>query len=103
NRVVAPHIVADIAPEQSRYIASVDTAISGLMRDILHAPAFQALESAWRGARSLLNDTEGGEEVQLWLADVSADDLAADIDRTAEDPARSAAFELLVARAERAA
>jgi type VI secretion system ImpC/EvpB family protein/type VI secretion system ImpB/VipA family protein len=103
NRVVAPHIVADIAPEQGRYIASVDTAIATLMRDILHAPDFQALESAWRGVRSLLDETEGGEEVQLWLADVSAGDLVADIERAAEDPAKSAAFELLVARAERAA
>lgn len=103
NRVVAPHIVADIAPEQGRYIASVDAAVSALMRAILHAPAFQALESAWRGVRSLLDETEGGEEIQLWLADVRPGDLVADIERTAEDPAGSAAFELLVARAERAA
>jgi type VI secretion system ImpC/EvpB family protein/type VI secretion system ImpB/VipA family protein len=103
NRVVAPHIVADIAPEQGRYIASVDAAVSALMRDILHAPPFQALESAWRGAHSVLDATEGGEEVQLWLADVSSDELSADIERAAEDPAKSAAYELLVARAERAA
>jgi type VI secretion system protein ImpC len=103
SRVVAPHIVPDIAPEQGRYIASVDAAISALMRDILHAPAFQALESVWRGVRSLLDDTDGREEVQIWLADVSSSGISADIERAAGDPTKSALFELLVARAERAA
>jgi type VI secretion system protein ImpC len=103
GRLVAPHIVPDIANEQARYIASVDAAISALMRDILHAPQFQALESAWRGIRGLLDDTDGSEEVQLWLADVSSGEIAADIERAADDPAKSALFELLVARAERAA
>lgn len=103
SRVVAPHIVPDIANEQARYIASVDAAISALMRDILHAPQFQALESAWRGIRGLLDDTDGSDEVQLWLADVSSAEIAADIGRAADDPAKSALFELLVARAERAA
>ncbi len=103
NRVVAPHIVPDIAPEQGRYIDSVDTAVSALMRGILHAPAFQALESAWRGVRSLLDETDGSEDVQLFLADVSLAAIAADIERAAGDPTRSALFELLVARAERAA
>jgi type VI secretion system ImpB/VipA family protein len=76
NRVVAPHIVADIAPEESRYIASVDAAIAALMKAILHAPPFQALEAAWRGARALLDETEGGDEVELWLADAAIETLS---------------------------
>jgi type VI secretion system protein ImpC len=103
NRVVAPHIVADIAPGQSRYIASVDAAIAMLMKNILHAPEFQALESAWRGAQALLDETCGGEEVQLWLADAGIATLSADIARSAEDPTKTAAYQLIVARAERAA
>jgi type VI secretion system protein ImpC len=103
NRVVAPHIVADIAPEQGRYIASVDAAIAALMRSILHAPEFQALESAWRGARALLDETEGGEEVELWVADAGIDALSADLARSTDDPTQSATYELFVARNERAA
>ncbi len=103
NRVVAPHVVADIAPEQGRYIASVDSAIAMLMKNILHAPEFQALESAWRGARALLDETEGGEEIQLWLAAAGIEALSADVARSPEDPGKTAAYELLVARAERAA
>jgi type VI secretion system ImpC/EvpB family protein/type VI secretion system ImpB/VipA family protein len=102
SRVVAPHIVADLAPEQGRYIASVDAASSELMRNILHAPAFQSLESAWRGVRSLLDETEGGEEAQIWLLDVSAQQLLADIERSKDDPTTSGIFDVLVARAERA-
>lgn len=100
--IVAPHVVPDIAPDQDRYIASVDAAIAALMRDILHAPEFQALESAWRGARALLDDTDGSEDVQLWLLDANAKALRDDLARSAEDPARSATFDILVGRAERA-
>jgi type VI secretion system protein ImpC len=100
--IVAPHIVPDLAPEQSRYIASVDAAIAALMRDILHAPAFQALESAWRGVRALLDETGGGEEVQLWLLDASAQSLREEVAQSAEDPTRSAIFDVRVGRAERA-
>jgi type VI secretion system protein ImpC len=100
--VVAPHVVPDLAPEQNRYLASVDAAIAALMRDILHAPAFQALESAWRGARALLDETEGSEDVQVWLLDASAQALKDDVARSAEDPTQSAMFDVLVGRAERA-
>jgi type VI secretion system protein ImpC len=100
--VVAPHIVPDLAPEQNRYLASVDTAIAALMRDILHAPAFQALECAWRGARALLDETEGSEDVQVWLLDASAQALKDEVARSAQDPTLSAIFDVLVGRAERA-
>jgi len=100
--VVAPYIVPDIAPEQSRYIASVDAAITATMRDILHAPAFQALEAAWRGVKALLDDTEGGDEIEIWLLDASAARMDADIAEHADDPAGSALHDVIVARAERA-
>lgn len=102
SSVVAPHIVPDLAPEQSRYIASVDAAIAALMRAILHAAEFQALESAWRGVRALLDETEGGEQVQVWLLDAATQALKDEVARSAEDPTRSAIFDVLVGRAERA-
>ncbi len=102
SSVVAPHIVPDLAPEQGRYIASVDAAIAALMRAILHAVEFQALESAWRGVRALLDESEGSEEVQIWLLDAPAQTLTDEVTRSAEDPTRSAIFDVLVGRAERA-
>jgi type VI secretion system protein ImpC len=102
SSVVAPHVVPDRSQEQIRHVASIDAATATLMRDILHAPAFQKLEAAWRGARALLDETEGGEEVQIWLLDASASALKDDIARSAEDPMRSKIFDILVGRAERA-
>jgi len=102
SSVVAPHIVPDLSPEQNRYIASVDAGIAALMREILHAPAFQSLEAAWRGARALLDETEGSEEVQVWLLNAGRQSLTDEIARHAGDPTRSAIFDALVGRAERA-
>lgn len=102
SSVVAPYIVPNVAPEQKRYLASVDAALTASMREVLHAPAFQALESAWRGVRALLDETEGSEDIQIWLLDASADRLHREIERHAEDPTRSALFDVLVGRAERA-
>ena len=102
SSVVAPHVVPDRSQEQERHVAFIDAATATLMRDILHAPAFQKLEAAWRGARALLDETEGGEEVQIWLLDVSPGALGEDIARSADDPTRSKLFDILVGRAERA-
>jgi predicted component of type VI protein secretion system len=102
SSVVAPHVVPDRSQEQDRHVAFIDAATATLMRDILHAPAFQKLEAAWRGARTLLDETEGGEEVQVWLLDASTSALRDDIVRSADDPTRSKIFDILVGRAERA-
>jgi type VI secretion system protein ImpC len=102
SSVVAPHVVPDRSQAQERHVAFIDAATATLMRDILHAPPFQKLEAAWRGARALLDETEGGDEVQIWLLDVSEGALGEDIARSAEDPTSSKLFDILVGRAERA-
>ena len=77
--VVAPHIVPAIAPQQASYLASVDTAIAEQMRAVLHAPAFQAMESAWRGVQWLISSLELDDDLQLHLFDVGRDELLADV------------------------
>jgi type VI secretion system ImpC/EvpB family protein/type VI secretion system ImpB/VipA family protein len=77
--IVAPYIVPDIAPQQASLIASVDAAITDQMRRVLHAPAFQQLESAWRGVQWLISSLELGEQLQLHLFDVGRDELLADV------------------------
>jgi len=79
RQIVAPHIVPDIAPQQATYLASVDAAIAEQMRAVLHAPAFQALESNWRGVQWLISSLELDEDLQLHLFDVSRDELLADV------------------------
>ena len=77
--VVAPHIVPAIAPQQASYVASVDAAIAEQMRAVLHAPAFQAMESAWRGVQWLISSLELGDDLQLHLFDVGRDELLVDL------------------------
>ena len=77
--VVAPHIVKDTSAQASAYVAGVDAAIAEQMRSLLHDPAFQALEAAWRGVHWAISSLELDENLQLHLLDVTRDELLADI------------------------
>ena len=79
RQIVAPHIVPNIAPQQASLLASVDAAIAEQMRAVLHAPAFQAIESAWRGLQWLISSLELDEDLQLHVFDASRDELLADV------------------------
>lgn len=79
QEVVAPHLSPKADPLQPVYVAAVDAAIAAQMRRILHAPAFQAVESAWRGVAWLLAQLSTGEELKLYLLDVSQAELGADL------------------------
>lgn len=79
QRVVAPHIVPDTRAETQAYLNAVDSAIAEEMRTLLHDPALQALEAAWRGVQWLIASLELDEDLQLHLFDVSHDELLADV------------------------
>lgn len=77
--IVAPHIVADTSAQDQAYRSAVDAATAEQMRSLLHEPAFQALEAAWRGLQWLIQSLELDEDLQLHLFDVSRDELLADV------------------------
>jgi len=77
--IVAPHIVKDTSAQTETYVAAVDAAIAQQMRALLHAPAFQSIEAAWRGVRWLVSSLELDEQLQLHLFDVTREELLADI------------------------
>jgi type VI secretion system protein ImpC len=79
HRVVAPHIVKDTSAQTRMFVAAIDAAIAEQMRSVLHDPAFQALEAAWRGVHWLVSNLELDENLQLHLLDVSRDELLADV------------------------
>jgi type VI secretion system protein ImpC len=79
RNIVAPHIVQDTSATVKPYLAAVDAAITEQMRKLLHDPAFQALEGAWRGVQWLISSLELDENLELHLFDVSRDELLADI------------------------
>ena len=77
--IVAPHIVADSSAQTRPYLAAVDAAIAEQMRRLLHDPAFQQLESAWRGVQWLIASLELDENLQLHLFDATRDELLGDV------------------------
>lgn len=77
--LIAPHIVPDRRSQQASLVASVDNATAAEMRALLHLPAFQALESPWRGAQWLISSLELDEILELHLFDVSREELLADV------------------------
>ena len=101
--IVAPHIVPDAPPQQAQYLATVDGLIRAQMQFVLHDPAFQALEAAWRSVRWLLAETEAGETLHVHLLDVSLAELRADMRACDGDHRRSGLYRRLVEHETRAA
>jgi type VI secretion system protein ImpC len=79
RNIVAPYIVKDTSAQTMPYLQAVDAAIAEQMRTLLHAPAFQSLEAAWRGMQWLISSLELDENLQLHLFDVTPEELLADI------------------------
>lgn len=102
RRIVAPHLAANLlpdhGPQQTALLASIDQAVAEQMRQLLHAPEFQAIESAWRGLHLLLSQLELDEQLQLHLVDVSREELLADLVAAQGDVARTGLVRSLVDR-----
>jgi type VI secretion system ImpC/EvpB family protein len=96
--IVAPHIVKDTSARTVPHLAAVDTAIAEQMRELLHAPAFQSLEAAWRGVRWLIGSLELDENLQLHLFDVTREELVADVVAAQGKLAQTGLYRALVDR-----
>lgn len=75
GKIVAPHLRPGVDPRQPLLLARLDEAVSALMRRVLHDPAFQQLEALWRGLFFLVSRLETDENLQLWVLDLSRDEL----------------------------
>jgi type VI secretion system protein ImpC len=95
HRIVQPHLASAEPRSRPERVAAVETAIGEWMRAILHDPAFQAQESAWRGLDGLLRRIESDEEIAVFLLDASKAE-AREALRSAEDLARSPLFRAIV-------
>jgi type VI secretion system protein ImpC len=67
-------------------IAELDARMSAQVNEILHQPAFQKLESAWRGLRFLIERTDFRENIRVQLLNVSKDELIQDFDNEPDLP-----------------
>jgi type VI secretion system protein ImpC len=79
HSIVAPHIMADTSAQTQSYTSAVDAAVAEQMRKLLHEPAFQHIEAAWRGVQWLIANAELDEDLQLHLFDVTRDELLSDV------------------------
>ncbi len=95
KQIVQPHLVPDVEQLQDEILAAVDIATGDMMRAILHYPAFQELEAAWRGLHFLISRTETDDRLQLYLLDISREELAADLG-SSDDLAATGTYSILV-------
>ncbi|MBM1197171.1 type VI secretion system contractile sheath large subunit [Pseudomonas weihenstephanensis] len=65
-------------------IAEVDRALGKQMDEIVHQPAYQALESAWRGLKLLVDRTDFRENIKLEVLHVTKDELLEDFDNAGD-------------------
>jgi type VI secretion system protein ImpC len=93
--VTQPHLAAAPDPRQAELIGVIDRALSAQMRALLHVPAFQELEAAWRALFFLVRRMKAGPQLKLYLVDISKEELAADLN-SSHDFGSSEAYRLLV-------
>lgn len=67
-------------------IAEIDKKISAQLNAILHAPAFQRLESAWRGLKYLVDQVDFRQNVRVEILSATKDELLNDFEDNAEIP-----------------
>jgi len=66
------------------HIAELDQQISKQLDAVMHHPEFQAVESAWRGLKSLVDRTDFRQNVKLEILDIAKDDLRQDFEDSPE-------------------
>jgi type VI secretion system protein ImpC len=72
-------------------VAELDRLISAQLSAVMHAPAFQQLESSWTGLHYLCKHTSTGESMKIKVLNASKKDLVRDF-KTAIDFDQSALF-----------
>jgi type VI secretion system protein ImpC len=77
--VVAGYGVDAPPPEQAKMVKFVEDALSAGMRAILRHPAFQAVESSWRGVEFLTSRLNTDEDLKIFIFDISKEELYADL------------------------
>ncbi|MBU2546852.1 MAG: type VI secretion system contractile sheath large subunit [Proteobacteria bacterium] len=65
-------------------VAELDHRVGGQLDEILHHSDFQALESAWRGLKYLVDQTDFRENIGLEIISIDKDDLLEDFEESLE-------------------
>jgi type VI secretion system protein ImpC len=82
--LVAPYAVPKPDARQMEMVGQIDRATQEVMRAVLHHPAFQSIEAAWRGLDQLVKSADTGERLKIYIADLSQQELAGDLNQAAD-------------------
>lgn len=93
NQILDGEVVVsdNLAASLDARVAELDRLISEQMSEVMHAPEFQALESAWTGLRYLCSQTSTGVQIKIKLLQASKRELVKDF-KAAIDFDQSALF-----------
>lgn len=67
-----------------KLLADVDTRLSAQVNAIMHDKAFQAMESAWRGLKFLVDRTDFRQNIKIEFLNTTKEDLLADFEDAPE-------------------
>lgn len=95
ERLQPEQIIVD-KPGVDILIVEIDRLLGTQLDAILHYPAFQALEAAWRSLRYIVSNVNFRENVQVHLLNCKKDDLIADFE-DAPEIAKSGLYRLVYA------
>ena len=79
RQVVTPHIAPAHAAWQQGALDAANFELAGKLRGLLHHPDFQSLEATWRGVDFLVRHIEAVDRVAVFLLDLSASELQAEV------------------------
>jgi len=96
HNIVADHIKPGIAAEQKVLLDAIDASISETMRMILHTPAFQQLESSWRGLDKFISRVSLGDEIKLYILDVDKHSLSQHVEQFKDKLSESTLYQRII-------
>src|ERR1700679_782990 len=80
TRMVLEVATGDVVAAIKTRIAQIDELLEMQLDQILHNPAFQALEASWRGLHYLVDKSETGTHLKIRVLNASKADLTRDIE-----------------------
>ncbi|HVS36943.1 MAG TPA: type VI secretion system contractile sheath large subunit [Gemmataceae bacterium] len=85
SAVKPEHVVSkDVEQNVKYWIAEIDKKLSSQLNEVMHDPAFQKLESSWRGLYYLVHKPEGEEGLKIKVLNVNKKDLLKDLEKAVE-------------------
>ncbi len=88
--LVRPHLPPATGDAAAAQAAHTDADVHARLRDLLHQPALQALEAAWRSLDRLVRGLDLGEAVQLQVLDIGVGEWQDELSRHQADLSASA-------------